>query len=309
MASSIKSVINQYLGINAHLHSLWQATTGWQGFHATHITYLAELLKEMLGKDYRVEVESSLQIRSENALIFPRSDVSIFDKLPQRAQLPTYGKAELSGVVVPILQIQPEIQLEDEPLPSLIISDRKTGKHVAWIELLSPSNKQRTALRDLYIGKRLEILNQGLVYVEIDYIHETPSTYQALTNPRLPYRILVFDPRPTPQTGRVSVNEFGVDDAIPSVTIPLSGDDAVHFPFSKVYLTHFLRQYLGDDVDYTQLPLNFEHYTPQDQQRIVSRMLAVIQAHQAGKDLEVTPTEIPLLPLEDALAQLQSWQI
>lgn len=41
----VRSTKNQYIGINAHLHSLWQAEGGWDEFHAAHIIYLANSLK------------------------------------------------------------------------------------------------------------------------------------------------------------------------------------------------------------------------------------------------------------------------
>jgi len=48
---------NQYLGINAHHHSLWQAEGGWDSFHTRHIVHLADLLKaRLVPMGYRAEV-------------------------------------------------------------------------------------------------------------------------------------------------------------------------------------------------------------------------------------------------------------
>jgi len=30
---AVRSIKNQYIGINAHLHSLWQSEGGWDEFH------------------------------------------------------------------------------------------------------------------------------------------------------------------------------------------------------------------------------------------------------------------------------------
>jgi hypothetical protein len=46
---------------------------------------------------------------------------------------------------------------------------------------------------------------------------------------------------------------------------------------------------LGRDVDYVQLPLNFDRYLPDDQARIARRMLATCAAASRGDDLEVGP--------------------
>lgn len=43
--SPIRTRRNLYRGINAHLHSYWQAQGGWNGFHASHIVYLTTALK------------------------------------------------------------------------------------------------------------------------------------------------------------------------------------------------------------------------------------------------------------------------
>ena len=59
--------------------------------------------------------------------------------------------------------------------------------------------------------------------------------------------------------------------------------------------------FYGDRLDYSQLPLNFDRYREADQARIVSRMLAVIEAAQAGRDLEQPPQPVEPLPLDEAL--------
>ena len=43
-----RSVRNQYLGINAHLHSFWQAVGGWSRFHTNHISDLLRMLRPLL---------------------------------------------------------------------------------------------------------------------------------------------------------------------------------------------------------------------------------------------------------------------
>ena len=40
----VNSKRNQYRGINAHLHSFWQAKGGWDSFHSNHMT---DLMREM----------------------------------------------------------------------------------------------------------------------------------------------------------------------------------------------------------------------------------------------------------------------
>ena len=87
----VRSIKNQYLGINAHLHSLWQNEGGWDEFHASHIIYLANTLKiPLLPMGYMAGVQHSLQIRRiDTAAGKPESDVLIYDTDPNRQYQPT----------------------------------------------------------------------------------------------------------------------------------------------------------------------------------------------------------------------------
>jgi hypothetical protein len=49
------------------------------------------------------------------------------------------------------------------------------GTHVAQIEVVWPSSKPGQAGHEMYLASRKRILEQGLVLVEIDYLHERNS--------------------------------------------------------------------------------------------------------------------------------------
>ena len=102
--------------------------------------------------------------------------------------------------------------------------------------------------------------------------------------------------------------EFGVDEPIPTLAIPLNGSDLLPCDFDLAYQTTFEAAYLGDLVDYANLPVNFDRYSPADQARIANRMLAVLAAAQAGADLEAGPVHVHALSLEAALSQLAMLQ-
>ena len=44
----LRSVRNQYPGVNAHLHSYWQGRGGWSRFHTNHIADLLRALRPLL---------------------------------------------------------------------------------------------------------------------------------------------------------------------------------------------------------------------------------------------------------------------
>jgi hypothetical protein len=122
-----------------------------------------------------------------------------------------------------------------------------------------------------------------------------------------PYRIAVIDPRPNFDEGKAYIAEFDVDQPIPTVTIPLNGDDLVAFPFDQPYQKTYTETLYGLElVDYSQLPQHFDRYSPADQARIANRMVAVLQAARDGVDLETGPFPISALSLTAALTIIEA---
>lgn len=77
--------------------------------------------------------------------------------------------------------------------------------------------------------------------------------------------------------------------------------------FGAAYRKTYTEMLYGNDVNYGELPLNFDRYSEADQQRILCRMLAVLKAAQAGVDLEkAAPLAVELLPLDEAREQFEA---
>jgi Protein of unknown function (DUF4058) len=279
----VHTIKNQYRGINAHLHSYWQHEGGWDSFHSSHIVYLTSALKsKLLPMGYTAEVEQSLQIRRyDEPAGKPESDV---------------------------------IDIEEELAPYRAIgiyeytaNPRDRGEPVGWIELLSPSNKPGGQDAPSYRTKRYKILQSGIVFVELDYLDESPPTFGRMASKKA-YRIVVIDPRPAFLEGLVYPIEFDVDEPIPTIEIPLNADDIVKFDFNSPYQRTFEELFYGIElVDYQQLPINFDRYSPDNQTRIAARLLAVLKAVRNGVDLDKdVPLPVEEIALEDALAQLKT---
>ncbi|MDX1992710.1 MAG: DUF4058 family protein [bacterium] len=322
MPRRVQSIRNQYRGINAHLHSYWQQM-GWNNFHNPHITYLLSALKrQLLPLGYTATIEESIQLRRAYETVrFPKADLTVYDLDPTRfGQATPSGAYTLSGVVVPMPTMMQRNPISEKPYRAIAVYPRETGverEPVAWIELLSPSNKGRSSDGQDYLMKRYDLLDAGIVFVELDYLHETPSTLDGLADYTVsnnqtgahPYRILVFLPHPSFENGDISLNEFDVDSPIPLVTLPLRGDDHLQVDFNVPYQRQFEELLYGLDVegvDYVQLPLNFDRYSEADQTRIVRRMLAVLAAQAAGHDLESGPFPVEDISLEEGLRRLQA---
>lgn len=323
---AVRTTNNQYRGINAHLHSLFQTEGGWSSFHSNHIIDLVRALQAQLRPmGYEADVEQSLQIRrADHADIYPESDATIFDPNRDRAfeaaaPLPLGGTGQVT-VPIPDLLALSEEQIADYKAIGIYqragTADQR-GEPIVWIELLSPSNKPPAFDFYVYREKRMVILQNRITFVEIDYLHQSPPTFPRLASYRprgrdqnptpdaRPYRIVVIHPRPGFLDGHGVLHQFQVDEPIPGVMIPLSGDDRLEFTFNEPYQTSFAAMFYGDRVDYSRLPVNFELYSEADRARIVARMVAVLTAQRAGADLEAAPLPVETLDLATGLARLK----
>jgi hypothetical protein len=310
----VRAVKNQYRGINAHLHSFWQATNTWSRFHHAYIVYLQEVLREqLLPLGYAVEIEESLQIRRLDTGISrrSRSDVVVYDSTPSQT---TVGIPALIANAT----IAEVLDDEDEEHPYLAITlhplstDLTMGDAVTWIEVLSPTNKGDSVDARAYLGKRRALLDTEMIFIEVDFLHETPPTFSKLADYTQheagshPYRMIALDPRHDFRYGPAQRSEFDVDSPIPNVALLLSEMNNVELKFDEAYRRMFERGNFGYQLDYAALPHHFDRYSAADQTRIARRMVAVLRAAQAGVDLETAPLPVDeSLSLDAALAQLE----
>jgi hypothetical protein len=273
---------NQYRGINAHLHSRWQNAGGWNNFHNRHIGDIAGLLRlKLIPMGYTASIEESLQIRRVGEPpAYPRADILIQDS----RRYTVHPQTSIS----PALTVADMLEDIDEEKPfraiAIYIGD-DTRTPVAWLELLSPTNKGSGWDAQAYTTKRLSLLESGLVFVEVDYLHETPPTFSRLLsyadsfereNGAHAYRIVVLDPHPDMRHGPAQTHEFAVDDQIPIVDIPLNGEDRLMFDFGEAYRKTYEEMGYGLElVDYAEYPAKVDTYSRADQERIEAVMARV----------------------------------
>lgn len=329
MKLPVRSIKNQYRGINAHLHSFLQSEGGWPEFHTRHIVHLADALKSiLLPMGYTTAIEPSIQIRridtfSEPA--YPEADIAVYDFDSSRLQKPLSPLriSHPGELVLSVEDMLREESLSEKDYNAIKIYELKPvkldrGEPIAWIELLSPSNKPGGQDARTYFNKRASLIEGGMVFIEIDYLHESSPALPGVPNYRIrknqasetdahPYRIVIADPRPDIKSGVVRVNEFDVDAPIPTLIIQLSGDDTLTFDFGLPYQKAYVEALYGLEwVDYSRLPIHFERYSLADQTRIAARMLAVLEAARDGIDLESGTFPVKEVDLETALAEMKA---
>src|SRR5262245_56054107 len=59
----IHSRQNQYAGVNAHLHSIFQSDDDWDGFHLGYMVDLSRKINDLLPDNYLAHLERSWQLR------------------------------------------------------------------------------------------------------------------------------------------------------------------------------------------------------------------------------------------------------
>jgi hypothetical protein len=289
--NAIRTVRNQYRGINAHWHSHLLHESAWNRLHNYHIGKLMESCKaRLLPLGYTAQIEESLQIRRIDSPTSTtrRADLLIRDLQPESGRAPS---ALLEVETAPLVELLEEDA--ESPYTAVAIVERAARDIVAWIELLSPANKGGTHEALAYLAKRRALLETRVTFVELDYLHDSPPTFPRIPDYHKaqpgahPYRIALLDPHPRFRDGNAVVRAFDVDMPIPSLTIPLRGGAQLTFDFDAAYQRTFADGLFGlEDVDYAALPARFDLYGQADQTRILNRMMAVIDAAGAGIDLE-----------------------
>ncbi len=280
---------NPYAGVNPHLNSYLLATGQWESFHSAHITHLVEAIDPLLPDGYGAVAETSLQISqivpSEDVSrgTITKADVLIYQERPGEQGT---GAAVLTPPVAEFpLTTDTD---EDDTLSAVIIyrldTEAPPGTPITRIELLSPANKPGGSHFPRYHQKRLETLRSGMNLVELDYLHETrPVLAQLPSYPdreagAYPYIVIVSKPRPTFQEGIGRMYGANVDQRLPTIELPLAGDDSIACNLDAPYQrtassTRLFRQRLNA----ARLPENFDRYSAADHERIRQRMALIAQ--------------------------------
>jgi len=283
---ALRSDKNLYPGINPHLNSLLQQPDGdWQSFHAYHLINIAQILNRILPRGYKAKPEQSLQIKIYNPpdefVSKSRSDVLVMREHAFHKQEFSTAERSTPTLTLPMTEVVSEM----DELTALVIY--KGNKPITRLELLSPANKPPGSYYTNYLAKRDETLYSGMRFVEIDYLHERhPTTdkvasYVEGVRGAYPYHIIVFDPHPTFEQGKINFFGFGVLSPMPLVSIPLENDESVRFDFGEAYNMTFSERPFCEEVDYEQEPANFNAYALVDREGIRQHMAEIAARFQA----------------------------
>lgn len=264
---------NPFVGINPLLHEILLTQDRWQEFHNVFlIQCLMELRQELVDTHYTVSLEQTVKIQSvyDNMARY-RPDLLIkTDK--DKIQTPAIPSPNSSVATLAIVDIMDLDDPEPEPL-SLVIRKYEDDVPVAWVELLSPSNKLPFDGYYQYRTKRQVIVGAGIVFIELDFIHNQSPTFRYLDYSKseigaYPFHVAVLIPNPGAEAGVAHVAHFRIIEKIPKLTIPLLGADKVEVNLDDVYQEIFIRGAYSKEItrNYPQLTT----YHTDDREKILA---------------------------------------
>jgi Protein of unknown function (DUF4058) len=276
---------NLFNGLNPHLMSLLQTagfgatTSAYPSFHADHITHIKDFLNDYLPPQYIALTEPSLQIQARQQDTFIKDSQVAPDVAIYKSQS-TQAHAQQPSTTA---DLQLELQLDELESWSSVavyaVDHTIHGTPIVRLELLSPANMSGGSYAEVYQQNRAKSLLSGTSLIEIDYLHEYASPVKGI--PQYPidkqskaYNITVS----RPQIKKVDVYLFGVNEPLPSVLIPLVGEDFIRFDFGEPYTFTWKKSRFWFYIDYSQDPLRMNSYSPKDQEIIRARMQEIQQS-------------------------------
>lgn len=191
----------------------------WHDFHERFCPALSELLTEQVRPRYIVKIDEEVylhELPADERRLIGRPDIGIAES-GRRGGTTT---APATSLVAPVRgELYPSI--DEERLSFLQIRDRESRKLITVIELLSPTNKDGSGGSTQYLGKRENLILNGVNFVEIDLLRGGTRP-PILRLPDCDYYVMVARAREWPHVGLWPLN---LRDRLPRIPIPLKPED------------------------------------------------------------------------------------
>ena len=198
----------------------------WANFHPSFLGAIRDVLNPMLLPRYVTDYEQSIWLVAEGdggdgELTPYRPDLDV-----ERTGFDAAAQPNGCGVVA---TLEPEVRTRPVPATSRVLHRRlavleaRSREIVTVLELLSPWNKVNPGRRES-LAKQSELLRAGVNLVELDLLRGGRRLPTVQPLPDGDYHVFVTEPEDG-WTERVEVYSWGLRDALPTVPVPLGGDD------------------------------------------------------------------------------------
>ncbi len=224
----------------------------WPEVHNKLIAEMHRYLRRRLPFQYSVIMEERLGIGVNSPdeppvrYIMPDLTVTGSGMMPSPDTVPDDVHLERdAGAVAVLLPLRETVS---EWFISIAAGDG--SEPVTILEVLSPSNKRAGAARNQYLDKRGSIIESAVHLVEIDLVrHGTPMPCRGHdADAHTPYCHLVSRWQTRPWA---ALYPFGLQSAIPDVTVPLlDGDAEPKIPLGALLHNLYQEDYYANYVDY-----------------------------------------------------------
>lgn len=261
---------NLFTGVNPLLMSRLQAKGEFVSFHNQYLGELTGHLNDVLPRNYKAREEDRLTLSYIGYQIqqYMRPNILVSQRKSYIAPVPTSSETAPT-LVLPI----DEEMIPDSERLVVVHSTDENRLPILVIEMFSPSNKLGS--KELYIEKRKELIQAKITLVEIDLLHASPSPIHRVPiypydEQATPYYIALTNPNA--ERLETALYQFGINQAMPKIRLPLLDGDSVLCDFDAVYQTTFRRGRYEQDVDYANTPMELGAYRQADQVAILSHL-------------------------------------
>jgi hypothetical protein len=223
----------------------------WRDFHQSFIVELRTTIAPRVVPRYIVRVEEYiyLEYAPEEWHRLRAPDVCVVE---QRGALPPAAGAS-STVTLPEAQAVtltlPEPRYRHEVY--LTIRDRESLEVITAIEFLSPTNKDiASGGRGRYLEKRDEIIQSSAHLIELDLLRGGERLPMVEPLPQGDYYAFISR---APERPKVTVYSWPLRDPMPTIPVPLAGDDPdVELSLQSVFTTVYDRALYRYSLNYRQ---------------------------------------------------------
>lgn len=187
----------------------------WPDFHDRLISSIIGKLQPLLRPRLAAVTQDRLYLVESDRAMYP--DVSI-------VQTPQPNLRDSSGTAILEVDAPRVFELDAEEIrePFIEVIEPSSGRIVTAIEVISPTNKDRSEGQDAYEIKREEYWDGGANVVEIDLLRSGPSIVRVAKyklDSLRPWDYVIAVSRRVP--GRQEVYAFPLERRLPRVSIPL----------------------------------------------------------------------------------------
>jgi Protein of unknown function (DUF4058) len=223
----------------------WSDRPGWEGMHHLWITELLRWVKPRLPVGYRAYIGSAPLLAVGAPASRPDVGVRSWPPTETTAALgPPSAEAEIN-----VDYAEPDDEVAVATLdPETAVYVESHGRLVAAVELISPRNKDRPISRSAYLARYVGYLLEGAHLVIVD-VHRRPMGFSFsdqiaaelhLGQPSIlpPMAVSYRVGEPAATGGRLLAvwrRPLIVGDALPSIPLPLTPEQAVTLDLEQTY--------------------------------------------------------------------------